>query len=417
MYHTSKVNGSRTESVRYERNFYQIKSNEEILNSLKEEIPKVGYYSLYKQDISRIQSYASEIRKDFIYILGIGGSSLGAKAVYTFLRSTYKFSKKLFFLDTIDPLRVNYLLSLGDLNNSHFIVISKSGDTIEPLSILKYVDAKIKISKENCSVITGKNTPLWEFASKNNLKKFLIPNNVGGRFSVFSPVGLLPLAIIGVDIRKILEGCKVVHESFFNKEKYYDLIINKARFLVENKSRFAVNIIFSYSSVFKDFNKWFVQLWAESLGKKNINGTRQGLTPVSLIGPDDQHSFLQLIIDGPRDKTVTFFKIDNLKDESLIPDEEMFRCFDLNYLNNKSFNQLINLQADSTYEAILHEKDIPCDKVTVTKIDEENIAKLMYRFFLLTSAVGSFMQLNTYDQPGVELGKKILHQKLRNGQD
>jgi len=113
---------------------------------------------------------------------------------------------------------------------------------------------------------------------------------------------------------------------------------------------------------------------------------------------------------------VTFFKIDNLKDESLIPDEEMFRCFDLNYLNKKSFNELINLQADSTYEAILQEKDIPCDKITVTKIDEENIAKLMYRFFLLTSAVGSFMQINTYDQPGVELGKKILHQKLNNGQ-
>jgi len=400
--------------MKYERNFYQIKSNEEILKNLKEELGAVGYYSLHEQDISSILTYAKKVTKDYIYIVGIGGSSLGTKAIYTFLRTTNNFNKKIFFLDTIDPLRINYLLNLGDLNNSQFIVISKSGSTIEPVSILKYLDTRIKISKDNCTVIAGKNTPLWEFALMNNLKKFLIPEDVGGRFSVFSPVGLLPLAIIGVDIKKLLNGCKKVHEDFFNQGKYYDLIINKARFLVENKSRFPMNIIFSYSSVFRDFNRWFVQLWAESLGKKNINGTRQGLTPISLIGPDDQHSFLQLIMDGPRDKTVTFFKIDNLKDESLIPNEERFSCFALDYLNDKSFNDLINLQADSTYEAILHEKDIPCDKITITSIDETNIAILMYRFLLLTSSVGSFMQINTYDQPGVELGKEILKNKFSN---
>ena len=329
MYHTSKVFRFSKQSMKYERNFYEIKSNDKILNNLKKELGVIGYYSLHEEDISLIRSYAEEVTKDYIYIIGIGGSTLGTKAIYTFLRTTNNFKKKLFFLDTIDPLRINYLLNLGDLNKSQFIVISKSGRTIEPISILKYIDSKIKISKDNCSVIAGKNTSLWEFASKNNLKKFPIPDNIGGRFSVFSAVGLLPLAIIGVDIQKLLDGCKIVHKSFFNKGEYYDLIINKARFLVENKSRFAMNIIFSYSSVFRDFNRWFVQLWAESLGKKNINGTRQGLTPISLIGPDDQHSFLQLIMDGPRDKTVTFFKIDNLKDESLIPGKAMFRCFAL----------------------------------------------------------------------------------------
>jgi len=400
--------------MKYERNFYEIKSNDEILNNLKEELGTIGYYSLHEQDTSSILSYAKKVTKDYIFIVGIGGSSLGTKAIYTFLRTTNNFNKKIFFLDTIDPLRINYLLNLGDLSNSQFIIISKSGSTIEPLSILKYLSTKVKISKDNCCVIAGEKTSLWEFASINNLKKFQIPDNVGGRFSVFSSVGLLPLAIIGVDIQKLLDGCKAVHESFFNKGEYYNLIINKARFLVENKSRFSMNIIFSYSSVFRDFNRWFVQLWAESLGKKNINGTRQGLTPISLIGPDDQHSFLQLIMDGPRDKTVTFFKIDNLKDESIIPNKERFSYFGLDYLNNKSFNELINLQADSTYEAILHEKDIPCDKITITSIDETNIAKLMYRFLLLTSSVGSFMQINTYDQPGVELGKEILKNKFSN---
>jgi len=400
--------------MKYERNFYQIRPNDEILNSLKVEIDTVGYYSLHHQDVGYIKSFADNVKKDFIYVVGIGGSSLGTKAIYTFLRSTNNYKKKLFFLDTIDPLRINYLLSLGDLNKSLFIVISKSGSTIETVSILKYLDTKIKITRDNCIIVAGENTTLWKFGIRNNLEKFLIPENVGGRFSVFTPVGLLPLSIIGVDIQKLLDGCRLVHESFFNQRDYYDLIINKARFLVENKSRFSMNVIFSYSSVFKDFNKWFVQLWAESLGKKNINGTRQGLTPISLIGPDDQHSFLQLIMDGPRDKTLTFFKIDSLRDESLIPSQEKFNCFDLDYLNNKSFNDLINLQADSTYEAIIQEKDIPCDKITISTIDEINIAKLMYRFFLLTSAVGSFMQINTYNQPGVELGKRILKNKFTN---
>jgi len=400
--------------MKYERNFYQIKSNIEILSNIREELKTIGYYSLQDQNTQDIELYANSIKEKSIYVIGIGGSTLGTKAIYTFLRTTSNFRKKLYFLDTIDPLRINYLLSLSDLNKSHFVIISKSGSTIEPVSILKYIESQVKISKNNSTVISSKDSTLYKFAKKNEIKTFLIPDNVGGRFSVFSPVGLLPLSIIGVNIQSLLKGCSKVHDGFFNQSDYYDLIINKARFLVENKSRFVMNVVFSYSSVFKDFNKWFVQLWAESLGKKNINNTRQGLTPIALLGPDDQHSFLQLIMDGVRDKTVTLFKIENLNDESLIPADNKFSIFQSDFLNGKSFNELINLQADSTYEAILQEKDIPCDIVTISKINEENIAKLMYRFFLLTSCVGSFLQINTYDQPGVELGKEILKKKLKS---
>ena len=400
--------------MKYERNFYQIKSNIEILSNIREELKTIGYYSLHDQNTQDIELYANSIKEKSIYVIGIGGSTLGTKAIYTFLRTTSNFRKKLYFLDTIDPLRINYLLSLSDLNKSHFVIISKSGSTIEPVSILKYIESQVKISKNNSTVISSKDSTLYKFAKKNEIKTFLIPDNVGGRFSVFSPVGLLPLSIIGVNIQSLLKGCSKVHDGFFNQSDYYDLIINKARFLVENKSRFVMNVVFSYSSVFKDFNKWFVQLWAESLGKKNINNTRQGLTPIALLGPDDQHSFLQLIMDGVRDKTVTLFKIENLNDESLIPADNKFSIFQSDFLNGKSFNELINLQADSTYEAILQEKDIPCDIVTISKINEENIAKLMYRFFLLTSCVGSFLQINTYDQPGVELGKEILKKKLKS---
>ena len=398
--------------MKYERNFYEIRSNDEILANLEKEVDTIGYYSLPFQNTEDIKSYSHSVKKKFIYVIGIGGSSLGTKAIYTFLRTTIKFQKKLFFLDTIDPLRINYLLSLGDLTNSHFIIISKSGSTIEPISILKYIDSVVRVTSENSTIIAGESTSLYRFAQENKIKNFLIPESVGGRFSVFSSVGLVPLAIIGVNIDSLLNGCRKVHEGFFSKGRYYDLIIDKARFLVENKSRFLINIIFSYSSVFRDFNRWFVQLWAESLGKKNINNTRQGLTPIGLIGPDDQHSFLQLIIDGVRDKTVTIFKIENLKDETLIPFDSKFSVFSSDYMNGKSFNELINFQADSTYEAILNQRDIPCDKITISSIDEENIGKLMYRFLLLTSAIGSFLQVNTYNQPGVEKGKEILKKKF-----
>jgi len=398
--------------MEYERNFYQIRTNEEIFNVLRNEISHIGYYSLPYQEVDSIINYGKEIKQDSIYIIGIGGSSLGTKAIYKFLRTSRNFKKRLFFLDTIDPLRINYLLSLSSLDNSHFVAISKSGNTIEPISIFKLISSKVKISPENTTIIAGQNSKLHKYALLKKINYFEIPENVGGRFSVFSPVGLVPLSMIGVDIDALLKGCKLVHESFFNKEKYYELIMNKARFVVENKSRFNINIIFSYSSVFNDFNRWFVQLWAESLGKKNINDTRQGLTPISLIGPDDQHSFLQLIMDGVRDKTITIFKIRNFMDSTSIPKSNDFSIFESDYLDNKTFNELINLQADSTYEAIIKQKDIPCDKITINEINEINVAKLMYRFQLLTSCVGAFLQINSYDQPGVELGKSILNTKL-----
>ena len=159
--------------MKYERNFYQIKSNDSILSNLRKERNTIGYYSLPYQDTKEIESYATSIAKENIYIIGIGGSTLGTKAIYTFLRSSHKFNKKLFFLDTIDPLRINYLLSLSDLKNSHFIFISKSGNTIEPVSILKYIESKISISKVNSTVITDKKSSLCKFAKKNGIKTFI----------------------------------------------------------------------------------------------------------------------------------------------------------------------------------------------------------------------------------------------------
>lgn len=397
--------------MQYSKNYYEIKSNETIFDKILEEQKDIGYYKLPYQDVSDILDFSKTVYQKNIVVIGIGGSSLGTYAIHNFLRHKQN-DKKLHFLESTDPLDIKKRVEKIDLNDSLFIVISKSGTTIETISIFKYLHSLVKIDNKNCVCITESDSKLNFYAIKNDIKTFEIPKDVGGRFSVFSPVGLLPLCILGVDIKALLDGCKEVHESFFDKKDYYNHIFDKARFLVENKNRFNINVLFSYSSLLEGFNKWYIQLWGESLGKININGTRQALTPIGILGPVDQHSFLQLIMEGVRDKTVTFIKVEDFEEDTKVPNISLEGLEDLDYINNLKFKDLINHQADSTIKAVEELKNIPYDVITIKRVDELNIAKLMFQFQLLTSVVGSFVQINTYDQPGVELGKQILKKKL-----
>ena len=393
--------------MEYSKNFYQIKSNSEIFERIKTERESIGYYNLPYQDTTEINAYAASITKKHIVVLGIGGSSLGARAIYEFLLPSNNYDKELLFLETVDPLTINHCLKRVDLNDAQFVIISKSGNTIETISLFRYLNSLVEIDSSNCTVISEAQSALTKFANDNNIKSFDLAENIGGRFSVFSFVGLVPLAMVGVDIDNLLNGCKRVADSFFSQEDYYKPIIRKARFLVENKSRFNINVLFSYSSLLEGFNKWYVQLWAESLGKININGTRQALTPIGLVGPVDQHSFLQLIMEGVRDKTITFVKIDDLKDSSTIPTFETNKFDDLPWrcAEGFSFNELLNMQANATIQSIQEQNDIPCDVISIRTVDEYNIAKIMFSYQLLVSCIGQFLQINTYNQPGVEYGK------------
>lgn len=398
--------------MKYNKNFYQIKSNNEIFERIEKEKSYVGYYNLPYQDTSDIKEFARNVTQKDMVVVGIGGSSLGTYAIHKFLQHKEN-DKKLHFLESTDPLDLQRRISKINLNNALFIIISKSGTTVETVSILKYLHSITSIDSSNTICITENDSKLNSFAKARDIRTFDIPKDVGGRFSVFSTVGLVPLAIMGLDIDELLKGCKEVSDSFFSKDEYYALLMEKARFLVENKNRFNINVVFSYSLLLEGFNKWYVQLWGESLGKININGTKQALTPIGLVGPIDQHSFLQLIVEGKRDKTVTFIKIEDFKDEMTIPDLSLEGLEELDYLNDIKFKDLINKQADATIEAIEGLNDIPCDVITIQSQDEYNIGKLMFSYELLTSIVGKFVQINTYDQPGVETGKIILKEKLK----
>jgi len=398
--------------MHYSDNYNPTISNASLFNEILKEKESIGYYNLVNQDVSEIKEFAKDVKQSNVVVIGIGGSTLGTYAIYKFLKHSKELSKKLYFLETTDPIDIQSKLDGVDLNDTLFIVISKSGTTVETISIFKYIHSLVSIDKDNTIVVTEFDSKLNAYAKVHNMKSFEIPKNVGGRFSVFSAVGLLPLAIVGIDIDEIIRGIKASHDAFFEKRNVYKNIIKKARFFVEYKNSFNINVVFSYSSRLEGFNKWYIQLWGESLGKVDINNTRQGLTPVGIIGPIDQHSFLQLIVEGRRDKTVTVIKVDDFDNDLKIPAIELEGLEELNYLNAREFSSLINKQADATIESINRLNDIPCDVITIDGVNEAAIASLMYEYELLTSVCAKFMYINAYDQPGVESGKLILKKKL-----
>ena len=385
-----------------------------------------GYYDLpHSQEalVDEIDAYKHE-HLDILYgcenivVVGIGGSSLGAKAIHNALKYR-KSSKRMLFLESSDPLKIDMELGKISLEKSIFIIISKSGSTIETVSLFKYILAQFgaaspKEMADRLILITDKGSALERLGSDNDVKTFTIDKNVGGRFSVLSAVGLVPLALAGYDIRMLLSGANALyHEFFIDQNDRYGLI-RKASFLASHADAISNNVLFTYTSLLKDFNAWYVQLWGESLGKIDREGNRRGLTPIGIIGPVDQHSFLQLIMEGPRDKSVTFIKIQHSLESITIPDIKLKGLEGTDFVNGESFETLINSQCDATLEA-LRSVDVPTDIIELEMLDESNMGYIIYYFELLTSLVGVAFNINTYDQPGVEIGKRILQEKFSGG--
>ena len=382
---------------------------------------EIGYYTLPEdmKTLKEIQDFCehydfSEIKN--VVVIGIGGSSLGTKAIDHMLSHTQnRNDKNLIFMENVDPNEIERNLKNVRLEESFFIMISKSGGTIETTSHVKYLVDRFGISFEDAlfvkhfSVITDPLSPLDQFAKEKSLTTFHLPLNVGGRFSVFTPVGLLPLTILGYDMTKMLEGARALKTSLFAKQE--DQMVQKAYKYAKNWEEFPINVLFSYSSSFTYFNDWYVQLWGESLGKIDRDGNPVGLTPIGLVGSIDQHSFLQLIIEGPKNKTVTMIKVENFENDLRIPDVSIPHLEKTNFINNETFNTLINAQCDATMQSI-KDQGVDVDLITLNRLDESSVGRMIMYYELLTSLTGYFLNVNTYNQPGVELGKVILKEKF-----
>jgi glucose-6-phosphate isomerase len=391
------------------------KEEQRVLRAIENEQESIGYYTLPDQDITPILEYCGSLPEDVetIAVIGIGGSSLGAKAVYEFIKPVKALPRKLYFFESTDPINITDILSKFDIKKTHFLVISKSGSTVETFSVYKYIYS-LQNDPSAYTFITDRDSPLEKYAREINASVLYLPDNVGGRFSVLSTVGLVPLAMCGIDTESLLSGARGVKESFFGHGYIRDILLNKAVYYAKHHTRYNINCLFAYSETLKYFCEWYVQLWGESLGKHQRHSAfHVGLTPIGLIGPKDQHSFLQLIMQGTRDKSVTFIKIEDFHENIVIPDISLPHLEKLDTLNNLPFSKLINMQCDSVVEALLDQESIPLDTITLECVTEDNIGALMFYYELLTSLMGRLIDVNTYDQPGVEAGKLILKKKLR----
>ncbi|WP_086246663.1 glucose-6-phosphate isomerase [Campylobacter vicugnae] len=383
-------------------NSYARRMNDEIKGD------DIGYYHLPSLGMDIVSKIEEIAKRDFdsVVLVGVGGSSLGVKALYDMLN----LQKELIFLDNLDPYSIEQNSTKINPNRSIFIISSKSGTTIETISIYKYLLEKFNIkSYENFIFITDPNSPLESYAKEIGAIIFNIPKNVGGRFSVLSAIGLVPLGLCGADIKDLLAGANSAKEQYLDNGD--DGVLQKAYHYATHSSA-KINVLFSYSDRLTSFNEWYVQLWAESLGKKR-GYKRVGLTPVGLVGSKDQHSFLQLIMEGVKDKTVTFITIKDHNSTISVPNLKLNFLDGCDFVNSKSIAEVFNAQAHSTMQALASEM-ISIDELVIDRLDEWHCGWLIYYYELLTSATGLMLGINTYDQPGVEAGKRILKKLLES---
>lgn len=374
---------------------------------------EIGYYDLPRSSRLICDEITNNLLNETVFIstiavVGIGGSSLGIKAIDRLLRAKTPHAKKIIYLENSDPLSITQELDEIEIDKTLFIVISKSGGTVETLSIFKRLivtfDLKLDHAK-NILIVSDEESILARFADEHHLRRYVIPANVGGRFSVLSAVGVVPLTLAGFDTHSLLEGAG----SFLNRfwERKEEHLLQKATHYVTHAERMPMNVLFAYSDMFEEFGKWVVQLWGESLGKRNRRGERVGLTPISLIGSVDQHSFLQLIIEGPLNKTVTFMHINHSQESLMIPNLSLKYLEKSDFVNGVSFNDLINAQCQATMQSVL-QSGASVDEIAWDRLDEPSVGEMIIYYELLTSLSGVLLEVNTYDQPGVELGKQIL---------
>jgi glucose-6-phosphate isomerase len=381
-------------------------------------------------DLEKIEQVASKLKNKFqsIVILGIGGSALGVTATLKALKHLYtnelatKTIPKLYILDNITPEFITETLEAIDLQQTLFIVTTKSGTTPETLAQYFYfrelLNAKIgnEEAKQHFIFITdpSKGT-LRQIATTEQIESFEIPSNIGGRFSVLTAVGLVPMALMGVDIRAMINGFKQAQADFQTQNttdnQAFDLAYQQYQNYTEGKRN--INVLMPYNNKLFSFSDWYRQLLAESIGKAvdlDGNEVHIGITPVNALGVTDQHSQVQLYTEGPDDKLFIILKT---KENHPNEQQQIIKTTDENFqfINNITFKKLLDTEMDATISALVKYKK-PVTEIVIDKLTAESLGYLYMFFMLSVGVLGELLNINTYDQPGVELGKILTKENL-----
>ncbi len=352
------------------------------------------YFKNFEEKLSKgIVGFREAIYKDYKYdfsadkviVVGMGGSILGTETLYYSLNL-----KNGYFLDNIDPEKCRKIIENIDKDTLIFIV-SKSGNTLE--TIINYNLLKEKTNSKNFIFITN-GGKLKEIAIKNNYPILNIPKNVPGRFSVLTNVGLAPLSALGVDINKILKGAREMDKICRKKDN--PAVINGVIHYLHYKDNKTISVLFSYYEALSYFGEWYKQLVGESLGKCG-----EGITPMFSIGAKDQHSLLQLYLDGKKDKVITFLTVKKYRDD-----------FEIEFNNKKFKLSEVILTEQLATEKSLTLKNVPNVKIVLDEINEKELGSLLYFYMYQIGFMGELFNINAFNQPAVELEKRICWELL-----
>jgi len=396
----------------------------------------VGFVDLpeNKSLLEQVTRYAASARGkyDDVVILGIGGSALGPIALRTALRPSgwnmlderaRDGYPRLHVLDNVDPETIAALLGRLPFARTLFIVTSKSGGTAETMAQFLIVHDRLlseglDVARHLVFVTDPKSGALRPLAERLGVTALDIPANVGGRFSALTPVGTLPAALTGIDVKSLLAGAGAMAARCATT----DLTKNPAglyallQWLADTRLKKSIAVFMPYSDPLRDFAAWFVQLWAESLGKLRADGTSVGSTPLAALGATDQHAQVQLFMEGPADKTITFVTVKERGTDVVIP-AGFSDVTELGYLGGHSLGELIDIEQLATAGA-LAKRGRPNMTIRLDRVDPANVGELMMFLELATAYAGQLYGIDAFNQPGVELGKQFAYALLgRPGAD
>ncbi len=384
-----------------------------------------GFLSLPKdaETVKNCEARAAQTRKRFsdLIVLGIGGSDLGARAIHHALSHVRKGMCVHFAGSSTDPGQLLRILNEVNLKKTCVNVVSKSGGTLEPMSAFLILRDRLKtqIGKRFAEHVIATTDPLdgvlRQIAIQEGYATLPIPKNVGGRFSVLSACGLFPAAAMGVDIASLLRGGREIADAFRGESSSVNAPSRYAglHVIASRKRGQRIQVVMPYSASLGEFAKWVRQLVAESLGKKQTRSGRsvfEGVTPIAAVGPEDQHSQLQLYAEGPFDKTVTAIGVASTGRDMMVP-----RAAGLpdavNRFSGHSLSSLLTIEREATMES-LRRVHRPNGTIQIQSLDERSLGGLFQFYEIAVAMMGELLDVNAYDQPGVELSKRIMKEAM-----